>query len=86
MKARQDKFDLKSNIYISSRTDAGVHAIGNTAHFDLDLKEAFINENPYFQGSNQICDLIKNELNQHMLENGHSIRQVISKFYLNKII
>lgn len=62
----EEKFDLKSNICISSRTDAGVHALSNTAHFDL-----LINKPNSF---NKICDDIKNQLNKKFIQDQNHIR------------
>lgn len=57
-----DKHELKSDIKISSRTDAGVHAVSNTAHFDLEST------------SSNLGLYIKECLNKHFIQNRHFIR------------
>lgn len=59
-------FELKSNICISSRTDAGVHALSNTAHFDLATQEQV--------SSDEICAEIKNLLNRNFIQDQNHIR------------
>lgn len=61
-----ENFQLKSNICISSRTDAGVHALSNTAHFDLETLEP----NCY----DGICAHIKNKLNNNFIQHKNHIR------------
>ena len=79
-------FDEKINIFGAGRTDAGVHAIGQTAHFDVGKK----NFDTY---------IIKNALNDHLRplpisilnvekvdENFHSRFDAIQRKYLYRII
>ena len=79
-------FDEKITIFGAGRTDAGVHAIGQTAHFDVSKK----NFDTY---------IIKNALNDHLRplpisilnvekvnENFHSRFDAIQRKYLYRII
>jgi tRNA pseudouridine(38-40) synthase len=63
----KDFFELKSHIHISSRTDAGVHAFLNTAHFDLIIKNDEAN-------LNNLCKQTRYVLNRQLIKNDHSIR------------
>ena len=63
----KDLFELKSpHIHISSRTDAGVHALLNTAHFDLIFNETSCSEN--------VSSFLTNHLNKKFIQDGHLIR------------
>lgn len=53
--------ELKSNFFVSSRTDAGVHALANTAHCDLLT-------HPDGQAN------LQKSLNSLLIKNNHSIR------------
>ena len=79
-------FDEKITIFGAGRTDAGVHAMGQTAHFDVSKK----NLDPY---------IIKNALNDHLRplpisilnvekvdQNFHSRFDAIQRKYLYRII
>ncbi len=56
--------ELKSNFFVSSRTDAGVHALSNTAHCDLIIP------------GDSTCSLIhiQKSLNDLFIQNDHSIK------------
>ncbi len=56
---------------ISSRTDAGVHALANTAHFDLALNESY---SKCKTSRAEIGELIKNSINENMIRTGNLIR------------
>lgn len=59
----KSRYSLKTPIYISSRTDAGVHALGNTGCFDLEVN-----------GDSGLADSLQNSINQDLIRNGHLIR------------
>ncbi|CAF0828737.1 unnamed protein product [Brachionus calyciflorus] len=61
-----NSYDVKSDIRISSRTDAGVHALLNTAHFDL-LKLDDLDDQ-------DLCKNIKNSLNTIFIDKKILIR------------
>lgn len=62
---------------MSSRTDAGVHAISNTGHFDLEFNEELLKGASFqsgHQGIDEICSLLKNNLNELLISTNHFIR------------
>ena len=61
--------ELKSNFFISSRTDAGVHAIENTGHFDLE-----INQVDTKLKSDQLLERFRSQLNDVFIQENHAIR------------
>lgn len=77
-----DEFKVKSDIYISSRTDAGVHAIKNTAHFDVELNRDYLNslnagvDVPSVDALDHtfVPDRIRNYLNEFFISNNVPIR------------
>ncbi len=56
---------------LSSRTDAGVHAVSNTMHLDLKLKKDF----SQFANDNEFASsFLKEEVNEHLVKNNLMIR------------
>lgn len=51
--------EFRPFLYISSRTDAGVHALKNTAAFDFNIRRV-----DGFETS-KLCDLIKRSFNEY---------------------
>ncbi len=76
LKTLSSMCSLKSNLVVSSRTDAGVHAIVNTGHFDIELNEEFLRTSTYegHHGIRKMCILLKDNLNQIFISNNHFIR------------
>jgi tRNA U38,U39,U40 pseudouridine synthase TruA len=64
LKKQTKTFDLLSDVRISSRTDAGVHALANTAHFDVTSTHPI----------GELGDLIKTTVNSDLRRSGHLIR------------
>lgn len=75
-----DICNLKSKICISSRTDAGVHSLSNSGHFQLEFKEEFLRKKLNIDNLNAttnqklVCDYLKNKLNDLFIENDFLIR------------
>ena len=74
---------LASKIQISSRTDKGVHALANTAHFDLELdpkfREQAIKSTParhwFSEDVHQVvCSQIMQKLNRLLMNENYAIR------------
>lgn len=57
-------------VHIFCRTDAGVHALGNTAHVELENKY-----NTIYNSS-----VLKSYVNRYFVKCGHSIRYVLVMF------
>ncbi|CAG9585795.1 unnamed protein product [Danaus chrysippus] len=51
------------NVFLSSRTDGGVHALNTCAHFDLERHKELVYEPPY----------LENEINKYFFDNNISI-------------
>jgi tRNA U38,U39,U40 pseudouridine synthase TruA len=74
LKTLSNMCSLKSNLVVSSRTDAGVHAIVNTGHFDIELNEEFLRTSTDENGIRKMCILLKDNLNEIFISNNHFIR------------
>ena len=67
---------LKSRVWISSRTDAGVHALENTAHCDILLNED-ASSLPSLQTT--LCKRLKDDMNECFVRNNTLIRYMNTK-------
>ena len=80
-------FNRKLRIYVAGRTDAGVHAFGQVAHFDLE--NTTIDQKRIFKAINFFLKERKNKItilnSEFMKENFHSRFSVKKKIYLYKI-
>jgi tRNA U38,U39,U40 pseudouridine synthase TruA len=67
---------LCSPLYISSRTDAGVHALHNTANIDLDYEPSKINysSNHDPKVDQDFCEQFSSELNENLRKNDDLIK------------
>lgn len=59
--------ELVSAINLSSRTDAGVHALSNTMHLDLKFNDECFR-------SDGLCEYLKENLNECLVSKNHLIR------------
>ena len=86
-KSLQSKCELKSKFYVSSRTDAGVHAICNTGHLDLNLGENYLSQlmnlgspsppslqNHHQQLNDLLCQDLMTSLNNLLIKQNYLIR------------
>jgi tRNA pseudouridine38-40 synthase len=80
-------FNRKLRLYVAGRTDAGVHAFGQVAHFDLE--NTTIDQKRIFKAINFFLKERKNKItilnSEFMKENFHSRFSVKKKIYLYKI-
>ena len=80
-------FNRKLRLYVAGRTDAGVHAYGQVAHFDLE--NTAIDQKRIFKAINFFLKERKNRItvlnSEFMEENFHSRFSAKKKIYLYKI-
>ena len=80
-------FNRTLKLYVAGRTDAGVHAFGQVAHFDLEEKT--IDQKKIFKAINFFLKERKNKItilkSEFMKENFHSRFSAKKKIYLYKI-
>ena len=62
---------ILSKTNLSSRTDAGVHAVSNTMHIDLKIDYDYLKS---LSDQNFICTYLKDNINELMIKKNHLIR------------
>ncbi|MEE2695149.1 MAG: tRNA pseudouridine(38-40) synthase TruA [Pseudomonadota bacterium] len=84
----EDIYDEKIRIFVAGRTDAGVHALGQVAHFDIDNSK--IEEERIFLAINNLLKKKKNKISilksQKVSSSFDSRFSVKEKVYLYKIL
>ncbi len=68
--------ELKSPLYISSRTDRGVHAISNTGHFDLAINGRHFEKELEDQNYKKIFSDILFHINSQLIKYKYPVRYI----------
>lgn len=68
--------ELKSNLFVSSRTDKGVHALSNTGHFDLVINQKYFARELQNQDMTKIYSDLMLSINSQLIKDKYPVRYI----------
>lgn len=68
--------ELKSNLFVSSRTDKGVHALSNTGHFDLVINQKYFAKELQNQDFTKIYSDLMLNINSQLIKDKYPVRYI----------